>query len=208
MRPRGGCGRSGDGLLHGLVLPDLLATLDDVLRLLECPRVDQVSDVVRQLAEEEDGPGLLHRGRLQGGEVVPHDRGPCIAAHRIIQPSTRHLGGAEAVAAQEELLQLLVWVADGSGVPGQRVDGGDQQKREFRQGPVELHERLGDFGGGEHRVDAVEPCMGRIGVKVAGQADCGGSPLLLLILWGHGWLMAIGCMYVQVGSPVWREHTW
>jgi hypothetical protein len=48
---RGGllCG----GLLRGLILPDLVAALDEVLRLLE--RVDQVSDVARQLAEEEDG---------------------------------------------------------------------------------------------------------------------------------------------------------
>jgi hypothetical protein len=36
------------------------------------------------------------------------------------------------------------------------VDGGDQQKREFRQSPVELREQLCDFGGSEHRVDAVE----------------------------------------------------
>jgi hypothetical protein len=37
--------------------------------------------VARQLAEEEDGLGLLHRGQLQGGEVVLHDGGPCVAAH-------------------------------------------------------------------------------------------------------------------------------
>ncbi len=55
---------------------------------------------------------------------------------------------------QEELLQLLVRVAEGGGVPGQRADGDDQQKREFRQSPVEFHERLRDFGG-EHRVDEV-----------------------------------------------------
>jgi hypothetical protein len=50
-----------------------------------------------------------------------------------------------------------VRVAEGRGVPRQQADGGDQQKREFRQRPVELRERLRDFGGGEHRVDAVEP---------------------------------------------------
>ncbi len=73
MRPRGdrGCG----GLFRSLVLPDLVAALDEVLWLLEPPRVDQVPDVVRQLAEEEDGLGLLHCGRLQVGEVVPHDGG-------------------------------------------------------------------------------------------------------------------------------------
>ncbi len=54
---------------------------------------------LRQLAEEENGLCLLHCGRLQGGEVVPHDGGPGVAAHRVIQPSTRYLGGAEAVGA-------------------------------------------------------------------------------------------------------------
>ena len=119
VRPRGGCG----GLFHGLVLPELVAALDEVLRLLERPRVTQVPDVARQLAEEKDGLGLFYYGRLQGDEVVPHDGGPCVAAHRIIQPSTCHLGGAEAVRAQEEFLQLLVRVlkADGSLDSGRAV---------------------------------------------------------------------------------------
>ncbi len=101
LRPRGG---RGGGLFNGLILPDLLAAPNEVLRLLKCPRVDQVSDVSRKLVEEENSLGLLHRGWLQGGEVVPHDGGPGVAAHRVIQPSTRHLGGAEAVGAQVELL--------------------------------------------------------------------------------------------------------
>ncbi len=79
------------------------------------------------------------------------------ASEQIIQPSTRHLGGAEAVGAQEDFLQVLVRVAEGGGVTGQRADGGDQRKREFHQRTIELRERLRDFGGGEHRVDAVEP---------------------------------------------------
>ncbi len=108
--------------------PDLVAALDEVLWLFERPRVDQVPDVARQLAEKEDGLGLLHCCRLQGGEVVPHDGGPCVATHRIVQPSTHHLCGAEAVGAQEEFLQLLVRVPKGRGVPRQRVDGGDQLK--------------------------------------------------------------------------------
>ncbi len=145
------------GLLRGLSLPELVAALDEVLRLLKCPRVDQVSDVARQFAEEEDSLGLLHLGRLQGSEVVPHDGGPGVAAHRIIQPLTSHLFGAEAVGKQEELLQLLVRVADGGGIPEQRADGGDQRKWQFSQGPVEFCDRLGDFGGGEHGVEAVEP---------------------------------------------------
>jgi hypothetical protein len=126
VRPRSsrGCG----GLFRGLVLPDLVAALDEVLRLLERPRVDQVPHVARQLAEKEDGLGLLHCGRLQGGEVVPHDGGPCVAAHRIVQPSTRHLVSTKAVGAQEEFLQLFVRVAKDGGVPGQRVDGGYQLK--------------------------------------------------------------------------------
>jgi hypothetical protein len=155
VRPRGGRGCSG--LFHGLVLPDLIAVLDEVLRLLERPQVDQVPDVARQLAEEEDGLGRLHCGRLQGGEVVPHDGRPCVASQRIVQPSTRHLGSAEAVRVQEEFLHLLVRVAEGGWVPGQPADGGDQRKREFRQRPVELRERLRDFGGGEHYVKAVKP---------------------------------------------------
>jgi hypothetical protein len=60
------------------------------------------------------------------------------------------------------------------------------------QGPVEFRDRLGDFGGGEY-VEAVEPCLGRISVEVR-QTDGGcGRLLLLLILWGHGWLIVVGC---------------
>ncbi len=142
-RPWGGRGCGGGGLLRGLSLPELVAVLDEVLRLLKCLRVDQVSDVARQLAEEENGLGLLHCGRLQGGEVVPHDGGPGVAALGIIQPLTSHLGGAEAIGTQEELLQLLVRVTDGGGIPGQRADGGDQRKRQFSQGPMEFCNRLG-----------------------------------------------------------------
>ncbi len=93
MRPRGG------GLFDAMVLPDFVAALDEVLRLLELPRVDQVSDVARQFAEEKDSLDLLHWGRLQGGEVVPHDGGPVAAAPRVVQPFTRPLGNAEAVGA-------------------------------------------------------------------------------------------------------------
>jgi hypothetical protein len=64
--------------------------------------------------------------RLQGGKDVPQDGGPGVAAHWVIQPLTGHLFGAEAVGTQEELLQLFVRIADGSRVPGQRADGGDQ----------------------------------------------------------------------------------
>jgi hypothetical protein len=133
---------------------------------------------------------LLHCGRLQGGDVVPHDGGPGVAAHSVVQPPTRHLGDTEAVGAQEDVLQLLVRVALGGGALGQRADGGDQRERKFRLRPVELRERLCDLGGGEHCVDAVKPCLGRIGVEV-GLADCGGGGgglLLLPIRWRHGWL--------------------
>ncbi len=135
-RPRGG--RGGSGLFQGLVLPDLVAALDEVLRLLERPRVDQVPDVARQLAEKEDGLYLLHCGRLQGSEVVPHDGGPGVAAHRVVQPLTRHLGNTEAVGAQEDVLQLLVRVAVGGGDLGQLADGGDKRERKLPQHPVEL----------------------------------------------------------------------
>jgi hypothetical protein len=150
--------------------------------LLKGPRIDQVPDVARQLADEEDGLDLLHRRRLQGGEIVPQDGGPGVAAHRVIQPLAGHLFGTEDVGTQEELLQLFVRVVDSGGVPGQRADGGDQRERQFSQGPVEFCDRLGDVGGGEHSVEAVEPCLWRIGIEVA-QADGGGGGLLLLILW-------------------------
>jgi hypothetical protein len=141
-RPRRPLPRSGP--------PRSLAALDEVLQLPERLRVDQVPDVPRQLAEKEDGLDLLHCGRLQGGEVVLHDEGPGVAAHRVVQPSTRHLGGAEAVGAQEEVLQLLVRVAEGGGVLGLQADNGDKRKQKFRQRSVELHERLRDLGCGEH----------------------------------------------------------
>ncbi len=90
-------GRGGGGLFHGLVLQDLVAALDELLWLLECPWIDHIPDVARQLAEKEDSLYLLHCGRLQGGEVVPHDEGPGVAAHWVVQPLTCHLGDAEAV---------------------------------------------------------------------------------------------------------------
>ncbi len=189
LRPRGSRGCGGGGLLWGLSRVELIAALDEFLRLLEGPRVDQVTDMARQFADEEDGLGLLHRCRLQGGEVVPQDGGPGVDAHWVIQPLAGHLFGAEAVGTQ-----LFVRVADGGGVPGQRADGCDQRKRQFSQGPVEFCDRLGDVGGGKHGVEAVELCLGRIGVEV-GQADGGGGRrLLLLILWCHGWLIVVGCV--------------
>ena len=161
VRPQGSRG----GLFHGLVIPDLVAALDEFLRRLERPRVDQVPDVVRQLAEKEDGLGLLHCGRLQGGEVVPNDGGPCVAAHRIIQPSTRHLGDTEAVGAQEDVLQFLVRVVVGGGVLDQRADGVDQREQKLLQCPVELCEGGCDLGGSEHRVNVVRPRLGRVRVQ-------------------------------------------
>jgi len=79
--------------------PDFIAPLDEGLRLLELPRVDQVSDVAQQFAEEKERLDLLHCGRLQAGEVVPHDGGPVVAATRMDQPFAFSLGGAEAVGA-------------------------------------------------------------------------------------------------------------
>ncbi len=105
------------GLLQGLSHPELVAALDEFLRHHEGPRVDQVTDVARQFTEEEGGLCILHRLRLQGGEVIPQGGGPGVAAHGVIQPLVGYLLGAEAVGPQEELLQLLVRVADGGGVP-------------------------------------------------------------------------------------------
>ena len=65
---------------------------------------------------------------MQGGEVVSQDGGPGVAAHGIIQPLVGHLLVTEAVGSQEELLQLLVRVTDGGGIPPQRADGGDQRE--------------------------------------------------------------------------------
>ncbi len=82
----GGCCGGGGALFIAPILPDLVALLDKGLRFLELPRVDQVLDVAQQFAEEKDRLDLLHCGRLQGGEVVPHDRGPVVAAPRVVQP--------------------------------------------------------------------------------------------------------------------------
>ncbi len=45
------------------------------------------------------GKGLSgsHCGQLQGGKVVPHDRGPIVATTRVVQPFARSLGGAETI---------------------------------------------------------------------------------------------------------------
>jgi hypothetical protein len=43
LQPQGG--RGCGSLLRSLSRPELVAVLDEVLRLLKCPRVDQVSDV-------------------------------------------------------------------------------------------------------------------------------------------------------------------
>ncbi len=132
LQAQGGC---GGGLLRGLSRPELVAALDEFLRCLEGTRVDQVTDVARQFVNEEGGLCILHRCRLQGGEVVRQDGGPGVAAHRIIQPLAGHLFGAEAVGPKEELLQLFVRVADGGRVSGQRTDGGDPRKRQFKPRP-------------------------------------------------------------------------
>ncbi len=97
VRSRSGRG-GGDGsaLLLVMILPDIVAPLDKNLRLLELPRVDQVSDVVRQFAEEKDRLDLLHSGRLQSCEMVPHVGWPVVASTRVIQPFAP---GTEAIRA-------------------------------------------------------------------------------------------------------------
>ncbi len=64
-----------------------------------------------------------------GGKVVPQDGGPGVTAHGIIQPLVGHLLVTEAIGSQEELMQLLVQVADSSRIPRQRADSGDQRER-------------------------------------------------------------------------------
>jgi hypothetical protein len=92
-------GHGGGALLLAPILPDFIALLDKGLRFLELPRVDQVSDVAQQFAEEKDPLDLLHCGRLQSGEPVPHDGGPVVAATLVIQPFGGPLGGPETVGA-------------------------------------------------------------------------------------------------------------
>jgi hypothetical protein len=54
-----------------------------ILWLLELPRVDQISGVTQQFAEEKVRLDFFHCGWLQGGEVVPHDGGPVVAETHI-----------------------------------------------------------------------------------------------------------------------------
>ncbi len=69
---RGGGCRSGRGtLVLAPILPNFVTPLGKGLRVLELPRVDQVSDVAWQLAEEKDRLDLLRGGLLQGIELVP-----------------------------------------------------------------------------------------------------------------------------------------
>jgi hypothetical protein len=79
------------------ILPNFGTPLGNGLRILELTWVDQVSDVAQQLAEEKDRLDLFHCGRLQGVELVPHDRGSVVAAAGVVQPFVRPLGGAETV---------------------------------------------------------------------------------------------------------------
>ncbi len=95
----GGCHSSASGLFVAPILPDFVASLDQGLRLLKLLRVDQISDVTRQFAEEKDCLDFFHCCWLQGGEVVPHDGGPVVATTQVIQPFACPLGGAEAVGA-------------------------------------------------------------------------------------------------------------
>jgi hypothetical protein len=75
-------GRAGGGALFlAPILPDIVAPLDKGLRFLELMRVDQVSDVAWQFAEEKDRLDLLHCGPLQ---MVPNGGGPVVAATRMV----------------------------------------------------------------------------------------------------------------------------
>ncbi len=131
------------------------------------PRVDQSADVAGQFAEEEGDLRLFKRRRLQGGQVVPQNRGPGVAAaHGVIEPLAGPLLVTEGVGSQEELLQLPVRVGDGGGVPRQRADSGNQREGQLRHGPVEYCDRLGDVCCGKGGIEAVELTLRRIGVKI------------------------------------------
>jgi hypothetical protein len=129
-------------------------------------RVDQVSDVAWQFAEEKGSLDPLHCGRLQGGEVVPHDGVPVAAVPWVVQPFTRPLGGTEAVGVQQNVLHLLVRVTVGRGAFAQRANAVDQRKWELRQRPAEFCEQRWDNTSGENRIDVAEPRLGQVGVVV------------------------------------------
>jgi hypothetical protein len=95
----GSTARGGGSSFLAPILQDFVAPLDKGLRFLELPWVDQVSDVARQFAEEQDGLDLLHCGRLQRCEMAPHDGGPVVAATPVVQPFAHSLGDAETTGA-------------------------------------------------------------------------------------------------------------
>ncbi len=66
-----------------------------ILWLLELPRVDQISGVTQQFAEEKVRLDFFHCGWLQGGEVVPHDGGPVVAETQVILPFACRVDAAE-----------------------------------------------------------------------------------------------------------------
>jgi hypothetical protein len=95
----GGGGGSGGALVLAPILPNFVTPLVKGLRILELPRVDQISDIARQLVETEDRLDLLRGGRLQGVELVTQDRGLVAPETWVVQPFSCSLGGAEAVTA-------------------------------------------------------------------------------------------------------------
>ncbi len=62
------CSGGGGGLLWGLSHPEHVAALDEFLRHLEDPWVDQVTDVAQQFPEEEGGLCII----CPEGLVLPH----------------------------------------------------------------------------------------------------------------------------------------
>ncbi len=161
-----GCGGGGSGPLRGLGHPQCIATLDHLLRGVEGQHVDQSADVAQQFAEEKGDLRHFKRRWLQGGQVVPQNRGPGVAAaHGVIEPLVGPLLVTKAIGSQEELLQVFVRVGDGGGVPQQRADGGDQREGQLRHGTVEFCDGLSDVCRGEGGIEAVEPALRGIGVN-------------------------------------------
>ncbi len=134
VSPRNSRGsRSGGSALDlAPILPNFVTPLCKGFRVLELPRVDQISDIVWQLAEKEDHLDLLHCGRLPGVELVPQDRGLVVPEAWVVQPFTCPLGGPDT--------WFLVRVGVGGGFLADQANAVSQRERELRQRPVEFRE--------------------------------------------------------------------
>jgi hypothetical protein len=78
-------------------LPNLVAPLREGGQVWEIPGVDYVPDVCGHLVEEQDLLDLVHRGWLQGVELVHQDRWLVHPEARVVQSFDSPLVVAESV---------------------------------------------------------------------------------------------------------------